>query len=161
MDFKFNSYENLTDGEIELVLREKQQAPPGKGFVPQYHFDICLAGKKHTPAGKIRLRVGKTKRVTTYAGNIGFEIDEVYRGHRFAAKACYLIKKVASDHRMKTCWLTCRPDNLPSKRTCEIIGAKFVEIVDIPEDYDIYKKGNKQMCRYRWDLRPQQRKAPL
>jgi len=149
--FEFNDYNELTDGEIELILREKQQAPPGEGYVPQYHFDVRITGKTE-PIGTIRLRVGDTERVVKYAGNIGYEIDEEYRGRRFAAKACNLLKRVALDHGMKTCWITCRPDNLSSRRTCEIIGATFVEIVDIPEDYDMYQRGNKRMCRFRWDI---------
>ena len=151
--FEFNDYNELTDGEIELILREKQQAPPGEGYVPQYHFDVRITGKTE-PIGTIRLRVGDTERVVKYAGNIGYKIDEEYRGRRFAAKACNLLKRVALDHGMNTCWITCRPDNLSSRRTCEIIGATFVEIVDIPEDYDMYQRGNKRMCRFRWDIGP-------
>lgn len=147
--FRFNDYVYLTDGEIKLVLWEKQQSTPGEQFVSQYHFDICLE-EKHV--GKIRLRVGDTEILTLYAGNIGYEIDEVYRGNRLAAKACNLIKIVALDHGMKTCWITCRPDNLASKRTREIIGAKFVEIVDVPESHEMYQEGDRQMCRYRWDI---------
>jgi predicted acetyltransferase len=119
--------------------------------VPQYHFDVRIVGKTE-PIGTIRLRVGDTERVVKYAGNIGYEMNEEYRGHRFAAKACNLLKRVALEHGMKTCWITCRPDNLSSRRTCEIIGATFVEIVDIPEDYNMYQRGNKRMCGFKWDI---------
>jgi predicted acetyltransferase len=63
-----------------------------------------------------------------------------------------LVKSVAQDHSMKTCWITCRPDNLQSIRTCEIINAKFVDIIEIPKDFEKYMQGNKQMCRFKWDL---------
>ncbi len=149
--FKFRDYDKLTDGEIELVLKEKQPAPLREGYVPQYHFDICLPGKSE-PIGTIRLRIGNTERITKYAGNIGFMINKEYQSHRYSAKACNLIKRVALDHSIKTCWITCKPGNLPSRKICEIIGANFIEIIDIPEDHDMYQKGLRQMCRYRWDL---------
>jgi predicted acetyltransferase len=150
-EFRFNDYDKLSDGEIEITLQEKEPAPPGEGYVPQYHFNIHLAGRLET-IGKIRLRVGDTERTARYAGNIGYEINEGYRGHRYAARACNLVRRVALDHGLKTCWITCRPENLPSRRICEIIGAEFIGIINIPEDYDMYRRGYRQMCRFRWDL---------
>jgi hypothetical protein len=44
------------------------------------------------------------------------------------------------------------PDNIASRRTFELAGAKFVEIVDLPEDTDMYQEGERQKCRYRIDL---------
>ncbi len=149
--FKFRDYDKLTDGEIEIIIKEKQPAPRGEGYVPQYYFNIHLSGKSE-PIGRIRLRVGNTRRVIMYAGHVGFEINEKYRGHRYAANACNLIKTVALDHGINNCWITCRPDNLPSRKICGTTGARFIEVVDIPEDYDMYERGNRQMCRYKWDL---------
>jgi tagatose 1,6-diphosphate aldolase len=149
-EFEFNDYERLTDGEIELVVREKRPAVEKKGFVPSYEFDIRLPGKK--VVGRISLRVGDTDRLKMYAGHIGYGVEEKYRGNHYAAKACRLVKRVALDHDMKTLWITCNPDNYPSRRTCEVIGSEFVEIVDIPPDIDMYAEGERQKCRYRWDL---------
>ena len=149
--FEFNDYDRLSDGEIEIVLKEKQPAPPGEGYVPQYHFDICLPGKAE-PIGSIRLRIGNTELITEYAGHIGYGINEEYRGHRYASKACNLVKAVALDHGFETCWIMCEPDNIASRRTCETIGAKFIEIVHIPENHDLYQRGERQKCRYQWDL---------
>jgi tagatose 1,6-diphosphate aldolase len=87
-----------------------------------------------------------------YAGHIGYGINERYRSNRYAAKACNLIKPVAIDHGFKTLWITCNPDNHPSRRTCEILGCELVEIVDLPVDTAMYRQGDRQKCRYRWDL---------
>ena len=149
--FKFNDYEKLTDGEIEVTVREKRPNDKQRGYVPSYEFDIRLPGRTDT-IGTVSLRIGNTKHIKKYAGHIGYGIKEEYRGNRYAVKACNLIKHIAVDHGLKTLWITCNPDNYPSRRTCEILGCEFIEIVDLPEDLDMYKWGDRQKCRYRWDL---------
>ncbi|MFC1900681.1 GNAT family N-acetyltransferase [Chloroflexota bacterium] len=150
-EFRFNDYEKLTDGEIEVVIREKRPADEKRGYVPAYQFDIMLPGKSK-PIGRIDLRIGNTNHLEMYGGHIGYGIQEEYQGHHYAVKACNLVKQVALDHDMKTLWITCNPDNYSSRRTCEMIGSKFVEIVDLPQDVDMYGRGERQKCRYRWDL---------
>jgi predicted acetyltransferase len=49
-------------------------------------------------------------------------------------------------------WITCDPENAASRRSLELAGAKFVEVVDVPEDCVIYKTGHARKCRYRIDL---------
>ena len=150
-DFRFNDYGVLTDGEIELVVSQKRPANPQKGYLPMYEFDIHLPGKPGAIGG-VSLRIGNTEHVIKYAGHIGYGINERYRGNRYAAKSCNLVRQVAIDHGHNVLWITCNPDNHPSRRTCEILGCEFVEIVDLPEDTDMYREGERQKCRYRWDL---------
>ena len=45
-------------------------------------------------------------------------------------------------------------ENAASRRTCEILGAEMIEIVDLPADSDMYAKGERRKCRYRLDLLP-------
>ncbi len=150
-EFSFNEYKPFSDGEIEVVLNEKRPANPERGYVPAYGFDIRRPGSPEI-IGKVDLRIGDTRPLVMYAGHIGYGIYPDYRGHHYAARACNLIKPVALDHGMKTLWITCSPDNIPSRRTCEILGCQLVEIVDLPEDTDMYGRGEKHKCRYRWDL---------
>jgi tagatose 1,6-diphosphate aldolase len=150
-DFRFNDYGVLTDGEIELVISQKRPANPQKGYLPKYEFDIHLSGKPGAIGG-VSLRIGNTEHVIKYAGHIGYGINERYRGNRYAAKACNLVRQVALDHGFKVLWITCDPENHPSRRTCEILDCEFVEIVDLPEDTDMYREGERHKCRYRWDL---------
>ncbi len=150
-DFKFNDYGTFTDGEIGVVVRERRPAKPEIEYVPVYRFDILLSGSPE-PIGQIDLRIGNTRHLIMYGGHIGYGINEKYRGNRYAAKACNLIKRVAIDYGLKTLWITCNPDNYPSRRTCEILGCELVEIVDLPENTDMYRNGDRQKCRYRWDL---------
>jgi hypothetical protein len=44
------------------------------------------------------------------------------------------------------------PPNLASRRSCELAGAEFIEIVDLPPDYHGYLLGQRQKCRYRIKL---------
>ncbi len=150
-DLKFNEYKTFTDSEIEVAVRDKIPADEKRGYVPSYEFAVRLPGNPRS-IGRVSLRIGNNNHLVMYAGHIGYGIQEEYRGNRYAAKACNLIRKVALDHGMKTLWITCNPDNYPSRRTCEILGCEFVEIVDLPEDTDMYQAGERQKCRYRWDV---------
>ena len=49
-------------------------------------------------------------------------------------------------------WITCDPENLASRRTLELAGARFVEVVNVPEDCVIAQSGHRMKCRYRLDL---------
>ncbi|UCD08813.1 MAG: GNAT family N-acetyltransferase [Dehalococcoidales bacterium] len=119
-EFEFFDYEPFTDGEIEVIVRDKVPANDERGYVPAYEFRICLPDS-HTPVGRVNLRIGNTEFLIKYGGHIGYGIQEEFRGHHYAAKACELIKPVALDHGLRTLWITCNPDNYPSRRTCEIL----------------------------------------
>ena len=66
--------------------------------------------------------------------------------------AVWHLKPIALRHGFTELWITCDPDNWPSRRTCERIGAELIEIIDLPEDLDMYLDGERQKCRYRWQL---------
>ncbi len=150
-EFQFREYGILTDGETDLIIEEKRPADPTRQLVPAYEFGIYLHGRDER-VGRIGLRLGNIPAIVLYAGHIGYGIVEAHRGHHYAAKACRIIKQVALDHGSRELWITTNPDNWPSRRTCEILGCKMVEIVDLPEDNDMYREGERQKCRYRWDL---------
>lgn len=149
--FTFNQYDTFTDGEIEVFLQETFPADDECGQVPMYRFGIRPAGTDIF-AGRINLRIGKAEDILIYIGNIGYRVEEQFRGHRYAAKACQLIRPVALDHGLMELWITINPDNTPSRRICESLGCKLVEIVDIPENTEMYRDGERRMCRYRWDV---------
>ncbi len=150
-DFVFNNYGVLTDGEIDLVVQLTEPGDPATGRVPAYDFAVMLAGGRE-PVGRVGLRLGDTDHLVKYLGHIGYGIAEKYRGHGYAAKACRLARPVAIDHGFRTLWITCNPDNYASRRTCEALGCELVEIVDLPPDSDMYQRGERRKCRYRWDL---------
>ena len=49
-------------------------------------------------------------------------------------------------------WITCNPDNLASRRTCERLGAELVDIVPVPFDHPLWSRGDVAKCRYHLSL---------
>lgn len=148
--FKFKAFNYLTDGEIDLKIEEKIPSDPEKGYVPAYKYKITLHDLNNI-IGAIDVRIGHNEG-TYYGGNIGYMIEEAYRGNSYASKACKIIKNVAIAHGMNKLIITCNPDNFPSRRTCEKIGLKLKDIVDLPPYNDMYKNGEMQKCIYEWIL---------
>ena len=111
-------------------------------------FGVYLYGTS-TRIGRIDLRIGYTDNVVLYGGHIGYTIDKEFRGNYYAAKACKLILPIAKENHMDVIWITCNPENISSRKTCEFIKCDLVEIIDLPPQNDQYKRGDRQKCRYR------------
>ena len=45
--------------------------------------------------------------------------------------------------------ITCNPDNFPSRKTCEHIGAKLNAIVDLPSHNDMLPRGREGKMYFR------------
>lgn len=148
--FEFLDFDNLTDGEIDLVIEAKHPADESRGYVPVYACRITLHGSSQT-IGRIDLRIGYNENIR-YGGHIGYGIDETYRGHHYAAKACRIIRQVAAAHEMERLLITCNPDNIPSRKTCESIGAVLVETVNLPLHNEQYLEGERRKCIYEWNI---------
>jgi predicted acetyltransferase len=141
----------LIDNDLELVLVKKYPGDPAINHVPAYKFKMTPVDQDEE-IGRIELRVGNTDHIVMYAGHIGYSVGQEHRGHRYAARACRLLLPLARRHGLKALWITCNPDNIASRKTCELAGARLVEIVDLPEDTDMYREGTRQKCRYRIDV---------
>ncbi|WP_297631204.1 GNAT family N-acetyltransferase [uncultured Clostridium sp.] len=145
----FFDVKDLKEKEIFLKITKTCEAEPEKRYFPAYHFDICLLDG--TSIGHCDLRIGHNEK-TYIGGNIGYGIDEQYRGHHYAAKACQLLFKQAKKHDMNYLIITCVTENIASSRTCEIAGGKFLEIVNIPEDNEMYIEGKRQVKIFRFNF---------
>jgi len=148
--FEFKEFDELKDGEIKLILEEKIPENIAKKYVPAYKFAILLE-KSNNKIGFIDIRIGYNQGLY-YGGHIGYTVYEHFRGHHYAMKACKLIKKVAFDHNMKKLYITCNPDNMASRKTCEKLGLSLLEIANLPKDNDMYIEGERQKCIYEWIL---------
>jgi tagatose 1,6-diphosphate aldolase len=146
---ELKDYQALGDKEIDIIINKKSSGDVSKGRVPEYKFKILLKNT-NIVIGHINLRLGNSEKIVNYIGHIGYGIEEQYRGNKFAAKACNIIKEVLKDNSMNKVIITCNPDNYASRKICETIGAKFIEIVDIPETSDAYSADETQKCRYEW-----------
>jgi predicted acetyltransferase len=149
--FTFIDPGSLVDDDLQLKLIAKYAGDTDRGWVPTYRFMMTAPGS-NSEMGNIELRIGNTHHVVMYAGHIGYRVHLPFRGHRYAARSCRLLIPLAQHYDLTPLWITCNPDNDPSRRTCEIVGAKLVEIVDLPSDTDMYREGERQKCRYRLDI---------
>jgi len=150
--FSFLDPGPLTDGELELVLVNCAPANEARNRVPQYDFEMRVPSRSGVTVGGINFRAVTTRQLELYAGHIGYGVHAPHRGRRYAARSVRLLLPLARAHGFTTLWITCNPDNWPSRRTCEIAGGTLVEIVDLPADNDMYREGERQKCRYRFDL---------
>ena len=146
---QFFTAEELRDEVIFLRLEDTREARPEKGWVPAYHFSICRADG--TKVGSCSLRVGFNEK-TYIGGNIGYEVEEPFRGHHYAEHASRLLFILARKHGMDYVMITCDPGNGPSIRTCERLGGLYVETALIPKDHEMYSQGKREVRIYRFDL---------
>ena len=149
---RFREPGRLINGDLELVLIARQPANMIWRHTPAYEFEMRRRGTAMR-LGAIRLRIGSARRLR-YPGQIGYEVDEPFRGHRYAARSCRLLLPLARAHGLRAVWLTVDPHNIASQRTCAIIGANYVDTVRIPKDHEMYRHGARYRRRYRLALRP-------
>lgn len=142
----FLDVEFLKGEEIQLILEKRIEGNPVYNWVPAYFFTICdLNGQK---VGGCDLRIGHNDMIY-YCGNIGYHVDKEYRGHHYDLQACLLLVELAKKHQMKYLLLTCNHDNIASRRTCELLGAQLLEIVELPLDSYLRERGDVQKCIYK------------
>lgn len=139
----------LNDNEIYLSLTGTYEAIPEKEWVPAYSFDICLSNG--TRVGFCNFRVDNSE-LTKYCGNIGYGIDEKYRGNKYSLKASKLLFQLARKHNLKYVLINCNPDNIPSNRICKLLNADFIETVNIPPTHEMYQEGKRQINIYKIEL---------
>ena len=137
---------DLHDDEIKLVLRETKEAIPERKHVPAYCFDIALLDG--TVVGNCSLKIWHTD-VIWFAGNIGYEVYEPYRGHHYAAKACRLLYSLAVMHDLDYVIITCNVRNAASERTIQLAGGMFISEEDVPKDSEQYQKGSHRVRIYK------------
>ena len=144
-DFSFLDNLSLQGERIHLLCTERIRQDAIYG-VPRYRFSI-VENTTGSIVGHCDLRVGFHSHLY-YSGHIGYGINEAYRGHGYAGEACLLLLELAKRHHMPQVIITCRPDNLASVRTCERLGARPLGLVDVPTDHDLYRDGDRILCRY-------------
>ncbi|MGE5608571.1 MAG: GNAT family N-acetyltransferase [Bacillota bacterium] len=133
--------------------REPGDAASGRS--PNYHFWMHLK-PEYSPAvpiaGSISLRIGHTPDLELYYGHIGYHVYPPARGHHYAARSCRLLFGLAKHHGLRPLWITTDPENMASRRTCELLGGVLVDIVDVPRYHVLYARGQRKKCRYRIEL---------
>jgi predicted acetyltransferase len=137
----------LRHGDLELRLADYSLHSFHR--VPTYFFRM-MSHYSVEEMGNINLRVGSSAHLERYAGHIGYGVNPQFRGHHYAARSVMLLVPLARRLGIDPIWITCDPENGASRRSLEIAGAVFVEIVEVPWDCGIRKYGGKlRKCRYR------------
>lgn len=152
---------NMSRGKIMDFLRTapmgRQSGDPALGRLPAYHFWMLVDGgldgdgiadPEIRIVGGLGLRIGTDREIELYSGNVGYHVYPPARGRRYAERACRLILPLARRHGMERLWITCNPDNTASRRTCERLGAEYVDIVPIPGDHPFRLRGEVAKCRF-------------
>ncbi len=139
----------LEDGELRLEFVKLEAHPAHKA--PTYFFRMAHA-RTGEELGGINLRAGSSVHVERYAGHIGYTVFPEARGHHYAARSVRLLVPIARALSLNVIWITCDPENLSSRRSAELTGAQFVEIVEVPENCIIHQTGHPRKCRYRLDV---------
>ena len=143
--------------------RGRQPPDPGKDIAAGYTFWMRvrqgaqpLSSRMPMPevtiAGSISLRIGHSLNLDCYLGHVGYHVLPPARGHHFSERATRLLLPVARAHGHRSLWITCNPDNYASRRTCERLGAVYVDLLPVPKGNALYSQGDRQKCRYRLDL---------
>lgn len=151
-EFQFQDPGELVDGDLTLSLEEKSPANSDRQWVPSYKFAMRIEGTIG-PVGTVNFRAVVTEKLRNVGGSIGYKVDEQFRGHRLAERSCRLLLPFIKNHGFSELWITCNPENIASRKTCERLGALLVNIVDVPLDSDMYERGERKVCRYRLDLK--------
>lgn len=140
-----------TDGEITLRIISLNDADETKGYVPAYKFDIVRLSDG-AAVGEIDLRLGYVRNLY-FGGNIGYSVKEEFRGNRFARKACRLVFEIARAHRMPYVIISCRADNMPSRKTLEGLNGTLLETRVLPSYSSLYRLGEHDPhCMFRFEL---------
>lgn len=140
----------FTDGAIDLIPIPLYPPDEEMGFGDVYDFIIAPHGKRRE-MGRISVRMGESPCVY-YFGHIGYHIDPPYRGHHYARLACELIRPIYESAGKRSVVITCDPDNLPSRKTCEGLGCTLERIVDVPASIRDRWEISEVKCRYIWHL---------
>lgn len=140
-----------SDGEITLRVESVSAADAKTGYVPAYQFGIVRLSDG-ARVGKIDLRLGYVRNLY-FGGNIGYAVDEAFRGHGYAAKACRLVFEIARAHHMPYVIISCAKANDASRKTLEKLGGELLE-TRVPPTYSaLYQSGERdEHCIFRFEL---------
>jgi predicted acetyltransferase len=148
--FEFRDPGEMVDDDLRLILAYCYPGDPTRGIVPSYEFRMQHEGNG-VHIGAISLRVGDNEHII-YVGHIGYSVARTHRGHHYAARATRLLIPLARTHGMTELWITTDPDNIASQRTCDLVGAEYIETVTVPPHDSLYGRGDRSKLRYRLRL---------
>ena len=131
---------------MHLEIIEKN--PGDDVMIPYYYYRILIGDQA---VGAISIRIGENYH-SYYNGNVGYEIDEPFRGRRLSLAALRLVLPVARWHGMRRIYITCAVSNEASRRIIEAAGGRLLEICPVPRTYFAWYEGMEDHRIYLLDL---------
>jgi len=120
---------------------------PNGGYHLFYRFDINAEGNW---VGWVQVKIGYSLSAH-YDGQIGYMInEEIYKNKGYMTDACFALKPFLRKFGYEYITLTVEESNMSSRRVCEKIGAKLIEIFDMPTWTENYGQGQRRTCIYEW-----------
>jgi predicted acetyltransferase len=144
--------EEITYEDILIRLEGISKADYSRDYVPSHNFGIYLT-KDGTRVGSIAFRIGVTELFKKYSGQVGYKVEEAYRGNSYATKALLALRTHLALY-LPHVYITCSPTNLASARTIEKAGGILQEVVEVPEDNPAYEAESPQKNVYIVALSP-------
>lgn len=139
-----------SDGEIDLIPLHISPPDPGLGFGHEQVWRITIHNDPHE-IGQISYRNGES-RCVYYYGHIGYHIDPPYRGRHYAYRACRLLTEEIRRSGKQSVVITCDPDNIPSRKTCQKLECLFECVTHVPEELQQKYEISGVKCRYIWHV---------
>lgn len=134
------------DGVITLLPKALEPAEKDGSIGQIFVFSIMEEGRGND-VGEISLRCGESPDLY-YLGHVGYHVNEGYRGHGYAYRACLLIKPLMRALGMRSAVITCDTDNMGSRRTCEKLGCVLERVVSVPWRFREKYVMSGEKCRY-------------
>ncbi|MDO4378911.1 MAG: GNAT family N-acetyltransferase [Erysipelotrichia bacterium] len=131
----------INNDEITLILSHFNH--------DQLIYTIYLNSAKRK-IGYCDLRTAHSAEMNYY-GNIGYRINEKYRGNNYAYKASVLLIKIAKMINMDYLLITCSPENIASEKTIQKLQARYIATVEVPRWHPLYFSERTKKI-YRLDL---------
>jgi len=151
----FPHYADMTEAEL---FANVDKLPLGRNWAtidktPFYWFWLVLFDANGLPehvAGDINVNISpEPVGAQVDRCHFGYHVLPQFRGRHYAARAMRLAFPLLRAHGVEAAWITCHPSNTASRRSCEIAGARLLDIVEVdrsnPRNKDIPED---RLCRY-------------
>ena len=79
----------LVDDELTLLLSDTHAAGPRENDALTYRFAMQHS-ENGARIGNLSVRIADSEYIVQYFGHIGYGVHPLFRGHRYAARACRL-----------------------------------------------------------------------
>ncbi|MDX9691751.1 MAG: GNAT family N-acetyltransferase [Acholeplasmataceae bacterium] len=146
---EFNQNFIIIKGDT-LTLKLIETCVGDDKVIPFYYYDVYL-NSLSSAIGKISIRIGHNEH-SYINGNVGYEIEETFRGYGYAKLAVEMTYEIAKFHGMTHLIISCGEDNHSSKRVINKLGGIHIETIAPPKNYVFYYDGIPKHSIYRIDI---------